>query len=36
VVCEANAAALKAGKRYVYNSLENVIYMGKDAPPHRK
>jgi hypothetical protein len=33
MVCEAHAAALKAGERYVYNSVENVIYMGQDAPP---
>jgi hypothetical protein len=33
IVCEAHAAALKAGERYVYNSVENVIYMGQDAPP---
>jgi hypothetical protein len=33
LVCEVHAAALKAGKRYVYNSVENVIYMGRDAPP---
>ena len=32
-VCEAHAAALKAGERYVCNSVENVIYMGQDAPP---
>ena len=36
MVCEAHAAALKAGKRYVYNSVENVIYMGQDAPPQSK
>ena len=29
MVCEAHAAALKAGERYVYNSVENVIYMGQ-------
>jgi hypothetical protein len=33
MVCEAQAAALKAGDRYVYNSVENVIYMGQDVPP---
>jgi hypothetical protein len=33
MVCEAHAAALKAGARYVYDSVENVIYMGQDAPP---
>jgi hypothetical protein len=32
MVC-AHAAALKAGDRYVYNSVENVIYMGQDVPP---
>jgi hypothetical protein len=32
MVCEAHAA-LKAGERYVYNGVENVIYMGQDAPP---
>jgi hypothetical protein len=36
MVCEAHAAALKAGERYVYNSVENVIYMGQDAPPTSK
>jgi hypothetical protein len=36
LVCEVHAAALKAGGRYVYNSAENVIYMGQDAPPERK
>jgi hypothetical protein len=36
MVCEAHAAALKAGERYVYNSVENVIYMGQDAPPQSK
>ena len=36
MVCEAHAAALKAGERYVYNSAENVIYMGRDAPPTNK
>jgi hypothetical protein len=36
VVCEAHAAALKAGERYIYNSVENVIYMGQDAPPTSK
>jgi hypothetical protein len=36
MVCEAHAAALKAGDRYVYNSVENVIYMGQDAPPQSK
>ena len=36
MVCEAHAAALKAGERYVYNSVENVIYMGQDAPPTTK
>jgi hypothetical protein len=29
MVCEAHAAALKAGERYVYNSVENVIHMGR-------
>ena len=33
MVCGAHAAALKAGERYAYNSVENVIYMGQDAPP---
>jgi hypothetical protein len=33
IVCETHATALKAGERYVYNSVENVIYMGQDAPP---
>ena len=32
MVCEAHAAGLKAGERYVYNNVENVIYMGQDAP----
>ena len=36
MVCEAHAAALKAGERYVYNSVANVIYMGQDAPPQSK
>ena len=36
MVCEAHAAALKAGERYLYNSVENVIYMGQDAPPQSK
>ena len=36
VVCETHAAALTAGERYVYNSVENVIYMGQDAPPTRR
>jgi hypothetical protein len=36
VVCEAHATALKVGERYVYNSVENVIYMGQDAPPQSK
>lgn len=36
MICEAHAAALKAGERYVYNSVENVIYMGQDAPPTTK
>jgi hypothetical protein len=36
VVCEAHAVALKAGERYVYNSVENVIYMGQDAQPTRR
>ena len=31
VVCEAHATALKTGERYIYNSIENVIYMGQDA-----
>ena len=30
-VCEAHAAVLKAGASYIYNSVENVIYMDKDA-----
>jgi hypothetical protein len=34
MVCEAHAAALESGeryiyKRYAYNSLENVTYMGR-------
>ena len=33
MVCDAHATALKSGERYVYNSAENVIYMGQDAPP---
>jgi hypothetical protein len=33
MVCDAHAHALKTGERYVYNSAENVIYMGQDAPP---
>jgi hypothetical protein len=33
LVCEAHGAALKAGERYIYNSEENVIYMGQDVPP---
>jgi hypothetical protein len=36
MVCEAHAAALKSGKRYIYNSVENLIYMGQDAPPQNK
>jgi len=36
MVCEAHAAALKAGEKYVYNSVENVIYMGQDATPTSK
>lgn len=36
MVCEAHAAALKSGARYTYNSVENVIYMGDDAPPQDK
>jgi hypothetical protein len=32
MVCESHAAALNGGERYVYNSAENVIYMGQDAP----
>jgi hypothetical protein len=36
MVCEAHAAALKAGELYVYNSVENVIYMRQDAPPQSK
>src|SRR5687768_15692137 len=36
MVCEAHAAALKAGEQYVYNSVENVIYIGQDAPPQSK
>jgi hypothetical protein len=31
VVCEIHAAALKTGRSYVYNSVENVIYMDEDA-----
>jgi hypothetical protein len=30
-VCDLHAAALKAGRSYVYNSVENVIYMDEDA-----
>jgi hypothetical protein len=33
MVCQMHADALKTGERYVYNSVENVIYMGQDAPP---
>ena len=33
-VCEAHAAALKAARPYVYNSVENVIYMDDDASIH--
>ena len=36
MVCEAHAAALKSGERYIYNSIENLIYMGQDAPPQNK
>jgi hypothetical protein len=36
MVCDAHAAALKTGVRYAYNSVENVIYMGQDAPPQNK
>ena len=36
MICEVHAAALKAGERYIYNSVENVIYMGEDAPPESK
>jgi hypothetical protein len=36
MVCEAHAAAPKAGERYVYNSVENVIHMGQDAPPQSR
>ena len=36
IVCEVHAAALEAGERYVYNSVENVIYMGQDTPPPNK
>jgi hypothetical protein len=36
MVCEAHATALKAGERYIYNGVENVIYMGQDAPPKIK
>ena len=36
IVCEVHAAALKSGERYVYNSAENVIYMGQDAPPQNQ
>jgi hypothetical protein len=35
MVCDAHAHALKTGERYVYNSAENVIYMGQDVPPQR-
>jgi hypothetical protein len=36
MVCDAHAAALKTGGPYVYNSVENVIYMGQDAPPQNE
>jgi hypothetical protein len=36
MVCEAHAAAPEAGERYVYNSVENVIHMGQDAPPQSR
>jgi hypothetical protein len=36
MVCEAHATALKSGERYIYNSAENVIYMGQDAPPQNQ
>ena len=36
MVCEAHTAALKSGARYIYNSVENVIYMGQDVPPQNK
>jgi hypothetical protein len=36
MVCESHAAALKGGEWYVYNSAENVIYMGQDAPTESK
>jgi hypothetical protein len=36
MVCDAHAAALKTGALYVYNSVENVIYMGQDAPPQNE
>jgi len=36
VVCEAHATALKTGEQYIYNSVENVIYMGQDATPESK
>ena len=26
----------KTGALYVYNSIENVIYMGQDAPPQNE
>lgn len=32
MVCDTHAHALKTGERYVYNSAENVIYMGQDVP----
>jgi hypothetical protein len=36
MVCEGHAAALKSGERYIYDSVDNVIYMGQDAPPQSK
>ena len=36
VVCEAHAVALKRGERYIYDSVENVIYMGQDMTPESR
>jgi hypothetical protein len=36
MICEAHAAALKSGERDIYNSVENMIYTGQDAPPQNK
>ena len=36
MVCDADAAALKSGERDIYNSVENMIYLGQDAPPQNK